>query len=207
MATLSCLALLIASLPGCCSVAWPAGKASSLSPPLQSNVFQFLGGGIRPPLRPASPVQSEFVAAHQELQGRLQHHDASIPLAGHPLRGIIMPAGGSLRLGSAMVVLHVLRRGLGCHLPVEIWHTQDEMDDATRNFLEVSLCVALDTGVAVQSHNLKLLCLRRCWACCHRSCRELGMLTRAAESLGACLAKYLFTAVLCIVQVTLHTNL
>eukprot|EP00891_Asterochloris_glomerata_P004322 jgi/Astpho2/4322/fgenesh1_pg.00065_%23_12_t len=136
MATLSCLALLIASLPGCCSVAWPAGKASSLSPPLQSNVFQFLGGGIRPPLRPASPVQSEFVAAHQELQGRLQHHDASIPLAGHPLRGIIMPAGGSLRLGSAMVVLHVLRRGLGCHLPVEIWHTQDEMDDATRNFLE-----------------------------------------------------------------------
>ena len=143
MARLPCLALLIASLQGCCPVAWTAGIPSRLSPPLQSNVHQFLGGGIRHPLRPASPVQAEFVAAHQELQGRLQHQNASIPLAGHPLRGIIIPAGGSLRLGSAIVILHVLRQGLGCHLPVEIWHTQHEMDDATRNFLEVSLCVAL----------------------------------------------------------------
>ena len=171
MARLPCLALLIASLQGCCSVAWTAGNPSRLSPPLQSNVRQFLGGGIRFPLRPASPVQSEFVAAHQELQGRLQHYVASIPLTSHLLRGIIIPAGGSLRLGSAIVILHVLRQGLGCHLPVEIWHTQHEMDDATRNFLEVSLCVALGHRNSHPIAETYLLC--SCLACCQQSSRWL----------------------------------
>lgn len=52
-------------------------------------------------------------------------------------RGIVMNAGGSRVLTSAVITLHVLRHHLRCQLPIElVWDGPDEMDASTLASLE-----------------------------------------------------------------------
>lgn len=91
-----------------------------------------------PAIEPTSPEQSAFVQGYKQLKPTLSMA-SYIPLSHQATQGIILPAGKSLRLGSAYVTLQLLRNHLRCNLPVEIWHVAGEIDDHTKAVFEVSM--------------------------------------------------------------------
>lgn len=109
-----------------------------LSPKLQPNVLSTFSTVAMPAIEPTSPEQSAFVQGYKQLKPVLST-TSYIPLSHHPTQGIILPAGKSLRLGSAYVTLQLLRNHLQCQLPVEIWHVAGEIDDHSKAVFEVSM--------------------------------------------------------------------
>ena len=110
---------------------------SALSPKLQPNVLSTFSSSPVPALAADTPEQKAFVQGYQQLEPVLSV-TSYIPLSHKPTRGIILPAGKSLRLGSAYVTLQLLRDQLSCDLPVEIWHVTGEIDDHTKAVFEVN---------------------------------------------------------------------
>ena len=112
-------------------------QTSALSPSLQPNVLSTFRSSPVPALAADRPEQTAFVQGYQQLEPVLSA-TSYIPLSHKPTRGIILPAGKSLRLGSAYVTLQLLRDQLSCDLPVEIWHVPGEIDDHTKAVFEVN---------------------------------------------------------------------
>ncbi len=104
----------------------PAKPKSSLAPKLQPNVLSSFSSSPVAAIAPSNPEQTAFVQAYQQLKPTLSV-TSYIPLSHQATRGIILPAGKSLRLGSAYVALQLLRDTLHCDLPVEIWHVAGEI--------------------------------------------------------------------------------
>ena len=115
-------------------------QASPLSPKLQPNVLPTFSTVPVPAIEPTSPEQSAFVQGYKQLKPILSTA-SYIPFSHQATQGIILPAGKSLRLGSAYVTLQLLRNSLQCNLPVEIWHVAGEIDEHTKAVFEVSMCL------------------------------------------------------------------
>ncbi len=125
-----------------------------LAPKLQLNVLSSFSVSPITASAPSSPEQAAFAQGYEQLQPILSV-TSYIPLNHQPVRGIILPAGKSFRLGSAYVAVQLLREELQCDLPIEIWHIAGEIDAHTKAVFEVYGAVLvhiLDTinPVAVQ---------------------------------------------------------
>ena len=110
-----------------------------LSPKLQPNVLSTFSTVPVPATEPTTPEQSALVQGYKQLKPTLSMA-SYIPFSDQATQGIILPAGKSLRLGSAYVTLQLLRNSLQCNLPVEIWHVAGEIDEHTKAVFEVSMC-------------------------------------------------------------------
>ena len=113
---------------------------SALSPKLQPNVLSTFITLPLPATQANSPEQSAFVQGYEQLTPLLSA-TSYIPLSHTATRGIILPAGRALQLGSAYVTLQLLRERLKCNLPVEIWYVAGEIDEHTKAVFEVSIGV------------------------------------------------------------------
>ena len=116
----------------------PKQPEPALAPKLQSNVLSSFNVNPVTASLPSNPEQTAFVRGYQQLKPVLSA-TSYIPLSLHTTRGIILPAGKSLRLGSAYVALQLLRETLQCDLPIEIWHLTGEIDTHTKAVFEVKL--------------------------------------------------------------------
>ena len=114
-------------------------QTSPLSPKLQPSVLSTFSTAPVPAIEPTRPEQSAFVQGYKQLKPILSVA-SYIPFSHQAAQGIILPAGKSLRLGSAYVTLQLLRNSLQCKLPVEIWHVAGEIDEHTKAVFEVSMC-------------------------------------------------------------------
>ena len=80
------------------------------------------------------------MADWQELKARLQkaaQADPGFPAERCEGRGIVICAGGSRLFTCAWVTIALLRRKLGCALPIEVWHLgPQEMGPPMRGLLE-----------------------------------------------------------------------
>lgn len=110
-----------------------------LSQKLQPNVLSTFSTVPVPSIEPTTPEQSAFVQGYKQLKPTISMA-SYIPFSDQATKGIILPAGKSLRLGSAYVTLQLLRNSLGCNLPVEIWNVAGEIDEHTKAVFEVSMC-------------------------------------------------------------------
>ncbi|DBA91081.1 TPA: hypothetical protein ACH3X1_016046 [Trebouxia sp. C0004] len=108
-----------------------------VAPKLQFNVLSSFSVSPITASAPSSPEQVAFVQGYEQLQPILSV-TSYIPLNHQPVRGIIMPAGKALRLGSAYVAVQLLREELQCDLPIEIWHIAGEIDAHTKAVFETS---------------------------------------------------------------------
>lgn len=115
----------------------PKQPEPALAPKLQPNVLSSFNVTPVTASLPSNPEQTAFVSGYQQLKPVLSA-TSYIPLSLHTTRGIILPAGKSLRLGSAYVALQLLRETLQCHLPIEIWHLTGEIDTHTKAVFETS---------------------------------------------------------------------
>jgi hypothetical protein len=100
-----------------------------------------------------------------------QLSDTALPVEGYAGRGIVIAAGGSTVFTNAYVLISVLRRTLGCRLPIEVWHygaaemsptmTQllKELDAETVDALPRIAAAGLDLKDGWQ---LKPFCLQHC---------------------------------------------
>lgn len=113
-----------------------------LAPKLQFSVLSSFSVNPTMAAAPSSPEQVAFVQGYEQLRPILSV-TSYIPLNHQPARGIIMPAGKSLRLGSAYVAVQLLREELQCDLPIEIWHIAGEIDAHTKAVFEVKCAVLL----------------------------------------------------------------
>jgi hypothetical protein len=113
----------------------------------------------------ASSPSTELAALAQKLQ-QLQ---AIYPDGQFSGRGIVIAAGGSIMFTNAYVLVSVLRRALGCTLPIEVWHFGPaEMSPAMAELLlelDVELVDALPhiaaTGIDIRDGwQLKPFCLQ-----------------------------------------------
>ena len=111
-----------------------------IAPKLQVNVLSSFSVSPSTASAPSSPEQVAFVQGYEQLRPILSV-TSYIPLNHQPVRGIIMPAGKSLRLGSAYVAVQLLREELQCDLPIEIWHIAGEIDAHTKAVFEVKRAV------------------------------------------------------------------
>ena len=116
-------------------------QAPALSPKLQPNVLSTFTSYPAPAAVSDNADLTAFVQGYQQLEPVLSV-TSFIPLSLKPSRGIILPAGKVLRLGSAYVTLQLLRDKLNCKLPVEIWHVPGEIDEHTKTVFEVCYTLA-----------------------------------------------------------------
>ena len=114
-------------------------QTTPVSPKLQPNVLSTFSTVPMPAIKPTRPEQSAFVQGYKQLEPTLSAA-SYIPFSHQATQGIILPAGKSLRLGSAYVTLQLLRNSLQCNLPVEIWHVAGEIDEHTKAVFEVNMC-------------------------------------------------------------------
>lgn len=114
----------------------PEDPKPALAPKLQPNVLSSFTVSPIIASAPSSTEQATLVQAYQQIKSILSV-TSYIPLSHEPTRGIIMPAGKSLRLGSAYVAVQLLREQLQCDLPIEIWHVAGEIDAHTKAVFEV----------------------------------------------------------------------
>lgn len=115
----------------------PEKLKPALAPKLQFNVLSSFSVNPITASAPSSPEQVAFVQGYEQLQPILSV-TSYIPLNHQPARGIILPAGNSLRLGSAYVAVQLLKEELQCDLPIEIWHIAGEIDAHTKAVFETS---------------------------------------------------------------------
>lgn len=95
-------------------------------------------------------MSSEFRAA---LADALDAAPAPIPTIRH-YRGIVIVAGGELYGRLAFHLIAVLR-GLGCQLPVEVWHFAHEMPEPMRSvFADLPGVRLVDVDAFCQSHGI-----------------------------------------------------
>ena len=118
----------------------PEKLKTVLAPKLQLNVLSSFSVSPITASAPSSPEQVAFVQGYEQLRPILSV-TSYIPLNHQPVRGIILPAGKSFRLGSAYVAVQLLREELQCDLPIEIWHTSGEIDAHTKAVFEVKCAV------------------------------------------------------------------
>ena len=118
------------------TLALPEESKPASATKLQPNVLSSFTVSPVAASAPGSAEQATLVQAYQQLNPILSV-TSYIPLSNEPTRGIIMPAGKSLRLGSAYVAVQLLREQLQCNLPIEIWHVAGEIDAHTKAVFEV----------------------------------------------------------------------
>src|SRR5688572_10769411 len=113
----------------------------------------------------ASSPSPELAALAQ----RLRQLRATYPKGQFSGRGIVIAAGGSIMFTNAYVLVSVLRKSLGCTLPIEIWHFgAEEMSPAMADLLrelDVELVDALPriaaAGIDIRDGwQLKPFCLQ-----------------------------------------------
>lgn len=89
----------------------------------------------------------------QALADRLDHPPIMVPPI-RELRGIVIVAGGDLYSRLAFHLITALR-GLGCRLPVELWHFSHEMTDGIRRVFAPEAGVRLvDVGEFCRSRGI-----------------------------------------------------
>ena len=100
----------------------------------------------------ASSPSTELAALAQ----RLRQLQAIYPDERFSGRGIVIAAGGSIMFTNAYVLVSVLRKALGCTLPIEVWHFgAAEMSPAMAELLlelDVELVDALPRIAAAGIH-------------------------------------------------------
>jgi hypothetical protein len=97
----------------------------------------------------------------QQLKAELaQAADASAPFPEDRFagRGIVICAGGARMFTCAWVTIAVLRRHLGCTLPIEVWHMgSQEMGPPMRGLLEELGAQAVDAHEVARRHPVERL--------------------------------------------------
>ncbi len=85
-------------------------------------------------------------------------HDPPWPAQRFAGRGIVICAGGARMFTCAWVTIAVLRRHLGCTLPVEVWHLgRREMGPPMRGLLEDLGAVTVDAHEVAKRHPVRRL--------------------------------------------------
>lgn len=109
-------------------------------------------------------------------------------------RGIVICGGGTKYLPCAWVCINMLRK-LGCALPIELWHLgDDEMDDATRAFLQPLGVTTVDGRALLSEYPSRILngWELKCYALLHCSFQEVLLLD--ADNVPAVDPTFLFTS-------------
>lgn len=88
-------------------------------------------------------------AFRQALAARLESPPFMLPPVRH-LRGIVIPAGGDLYNRLAWHLIHALR-GLGCRLPIQVWHLPSEASIAWTQLYAAEGVEIIDAGVVAKN--------------------------------------------------------
>jgi hypothetical protein len=105
--------------------------------------------------------RTEAMADWQELQVQLQaamRADPPFPAERFAERGIVICAGGARLFTCAWVTIALLRRHLGCTLPIEVWHLgPQEMGPPMRGLLEDLSAEPVDAFDVAKRHSVERL--------------------------------------------------
>jgi hypothetical protein len=97
-------------------------------------------------------------AEYHRLQDRAIRDAPPYPAARFSGRGIVMAAGGPRHVTNAWVTLNVLRRVLGCGLPVQLWYLgPDEMSPAMLDLLRPLGVACVDALEVRKCHPMRRL--------------------------------------------------
>jgi hypothetical protein len=99
-----------------------------------------------------------MTAEHRILFEAAIAHPPPFPQGRFAGRGIVICAGGARLFTCAYVTIGVLRRVLGCRLPIEVWHLGPrEIGPPMRRLLEELDCVVIDALAVARDHPVRTL--------------------------------------------------